>query len=127
MSQLDDFRSKFDNEGRFRDRDGSLNVVFATKGGGRFPGKLHFSSGLCVLAEMEGGGEWGHPDRSPIHGIRFLLDFGDCMLSGVAIDEGRVVRLDEVKKLLAKRDFLSEPQNRSELVRPPSYGRQRNG
>ncbi len=106
MSQLDDFKSKFDEEGRFRNRDGTQSVVFAMKGGGRFPGKLQFSNGLCVRAEMEGGGDWGHPDNSPIHGIRFLLDFGDERLHEVAIDQGRVIQLDEAKSPLAKRDFL---------------------
>ena len=77
MSAVDDFKCKFDEEGRFRESDGTLNVVFATKGGGRFPGKLHFKGGLCVRAEMEGGGDWGLPDNSPIHDIRFLLDFDD--------------------------------------------------
>ena len=42
MSAVDDFRAKFDSEGRLRDQNGSLAVVFATKGGGRFPGQLHF-------------------------------------------------------------------------------------
>ncbi len=107
MSQLDDFKSKFDEEGRFRDRDGTLNVVFAMKGGGRFPGKLHFCNGLCVRAEMEGGGDWGHPDNSPIHGIRFLFDLGGGTLHGAAIDQGRVIQLDEAKSPLAKRDFLA--------------------
>jgi hypothetical protein len=105
MSAVDDFRSKFDEEGRFRSSDGTLNVVFATKGGSRFPGKLHFRSGLCVRAEMEGGGDWSHPDNSPIHGIRFLLDFGDEGLHGATIDQGRVIQLDEAKSPLAKRDF----------------------
>ena len=56
---------------------------------------------------MEGGGDWGHPDNSPIHGIRFLLDFGEERLHGAAIDQGRVIQLDEVKSPLAKRDFLT--------------------
>jgi len=107
MSAVDDFKSKFDDEGRFRDRDGTVSVVFATKGGGRFLGKLHFSNGLCVRAEMEGGGDWVHPDNSPIHGIRFLLDFGDERLHGAAIDQGRVIHLDKAKRPLAKRDFLA--------------------
>ena len=63
MSQLDDFKSKFDEEGRFRNRDGTQSVVFAMKGGGRFPGKLQFSNGLCVRAEMEGGGDLGAPGQ----------------------------------------------------------------
>ena len=107
MSAVDDFKSKFDEEGRFRGRDGTLSVVFATKGGGRFLGKLHFSNGLCVRAEMEGGGDWVHPDNSPIHGIRFLFDFGGKGLHGAAIDQGRVVRVDEARRSLAKRDFLA--------------------
>ena len=107
MSAVDDFKSKFDEEGRFRESNGTLNVVFATKGGGRFPGKLHFSGGLCVRAEMEGGGDWGHPDNSPIHGIRFLLAFGDGTLHGAAIDQGRVIQLDEAKSPQAKSNFLA--------------------
>ncbi len=107
MSAVDDFKSKFDEQGRFRDGDGTLSVVFATKGGGRFRGNLHFSNGLCVRAEMEGGGDWAHPDNSPVHGIRFLLDFGDERLHGAAIDQGRVVQLDEAQRPLAKRDFLA--------------------
>jgi hypothetical protein len=106
MSELEDFKSKFDEEGHFRDCDGTLNVVFAMKGGARFPGKLHFSNGLCARAEMEAGGEWGHPDNSPIDGIRFLLDFGDEKLHGVAIDQGRVIHIDVATRPLAKRDFL---------------------
>jgi len=107
MSQLDDFKSKFDEEGRFRESHGTLNVVFATRGGSRFPGKLHFNGGFCVRAEMEGGGDWGLPDNSPIHGIHFLLDFGEGRLNGVAIDKGRVLQIEEAKKPLAKRDFLT--------------------
>ena len=57
MSAVDGFAAKFDSDGRLRDQDGSLDVVFATKGGSRFPGKLHFSKGLCVRAEMKGGGD----------------------------------------------------------------------
>jgi hypothetical protein len=106
MSAVDDFKAKFDSEGRLRDQNGSLAVVFATKGGGRFPGKLHFSDGLCVRAEMEGGGDWVNPDKSPIHGIRFLLDFGGETLHGVAIDQGHLVPLDEPKRTSSKRDFL---------------------
>ena len=107
MSAVDDFKSKFDEEGRFRESNGTLNVVFATKGGSRFPGKLHFKGGLCVRAEMEGGGDWGLPDNSPIHDIRFLLDFDEERLYGAAIDHGRVFQIDEVKSPLAKRDFLT--------------------
>jgi hypothetical protein len=49
----------------------------------------------------------GHPDNSPIHGIRFLWDFGDERLHGAAIDQGRVIHLDEARRPLAKRDFLA--------------------
>ncbi len=106
MSDVDDFKGKFDSEGRLRDQNGSLNLVFATKGGARFPGKLHFTNGLCVRAEMEGGGDWANPDNSPIHGIRFLLDFGGEALHGVAIEHGHLVHLDDLKRASSKRDFL---------------------
>lgn len=107
MSTADDFKSKFDEQGRFRDGEGELNVVFATKGGGRFNGTLDFKNGLCVRAAMEVGGDWRNPDNSPVHGIRFLLDFSDENLHEVAIDQGRVVHLDEAKKRSTKRDFLN--------------------
>jgi hypothetical protein len=106
MSAVDDFRADFDLEGRWHERDGWLNVVFATKGGGRFPGKLHFADGLCVRAEMEGGGDWVNPDDSPLHGIRFLLDFGNGSLHGIAIDRGHLINLDDTKGTSSKRDFL---------------------
>jgi hypothetical protein len=106
MSAVDDFRAKFDPEGRLRDQTGSLAVVFATKGGGRFPGVLHFNDGLCVRAEMEGGADWINSDGSPIHGVRFLLDFGGEPLHGVAIDQGHLIHLDELKRASSQRDFL---------------------
>jgi hypothetical protein len=106
MSAADDFRSKFDSEGRLRDQNGSLAVVFATKGGNRFPGAIHFSNGLCIRAEMEGGADWVNSDGSPIHGIRFLLDFGGETLHGVAIDQGHLIQLDEPKRTSSKREFL---------------------
>lgn len=106
MSAVDEFKAKFDPEGRLRDQNGSLAVIFATKGGGRFPGKLDFSNGLCVRAEMEGGGDWANPDNSPIHGIRFLLDFGGDALHEVAIDRGHLIHIDDPKRHSSKRDFL---------------------
>lgn len=106
MSAGDDFRNKFDEQGRFRDAEGELNVVFAMKGGGRFNGKLHFKNGLCVRAVMEAGGDWELPDNAPINGIRFLLDFGEEDLHEVAIDQGRIADLGEAKKRSTKRDFL---------------------
>ncbi len=108
MSTTDDFMNTFDAEGHFRDRDGTLKVVFATKGGRRFPGQLHFKNGLCMRAEMEGGGDWANPDYSPINGVRFLLDFGDEHLHATIIDDGRVVHLDDETKVpSSKRGFLA--------------------
>jgi hypothetical protein len=107
MSTLDDFKSKFDEEGRFLNQDGTVKVVLATRGGSRFPGTLCFSNSLCVRAEMEGGGYWGHPDNAPIDGIRFLLDFGDQGLCGVAIEQGRVIHLADGQSPSAKREFLT--------------------
>ncbi len=106
MSAADVFRSKFDEDGRYRDGNGELAVVFATQGGGRFSGKLRFKDGLCVRAEIERGGNWGLPDDSPLHGVRFLLEFGDA-LCGVAVEKGRVIPLDETADRTSKRDFLA--------------------
>ena len=62
MSAADVFRSKFDENGLYRDGNGELNVVFATQGGGRFSGNLRFKDGLCFRATIERGGNWGLPD-----------------------------------------------------------------
>ena len=55
---------------------------------------------------MEGGGDWVNPDKSPVHGIRFLLDFGSGTLHEIAIDQGHLINLDETKGTSSKRDFL---------------------
>jgi hypothetical protein len=107
MSAADEFRSQFDADGRFRKGNGELPVVFATRGGGRFPGRFHFKGGLCVRAEMELGGDWVLPDNSPLHGVRFLLHFDDNKLSGVMVDQGRIIPLDDVRSPSTKRDFLA--------------------
>ena len=106
MASVTDFLNQFDEEGRYSALDGVLDVVFATRGDGRYPGKLHFSNGLCVRAKMEGGGDWAYPDNSPLNGIRFLLDFGDTSVHGIAIDQGRIVHLDEAQRQPTKREFL---------------------
>jgi hypothetical protein len=107
MSAVDDFRRYFDEAGHYRAGDGVVNVTFATRGGGRFPGKLHFKGGLCVRAEMERGGDWVLPNETPLTGIRFLLHFGEEKLYGIAIDEGKIIPLDVVPGPSSKRDFLS--------------------
>ncbi len=120
MSAIADFKAKFDTEGCLRDRDGSLGVVFATRGGSRFPGKLHFSNGLCVRAEMQDGGDWSTPDGSSIDGISFILDFGGGALQVVAIDQGHLTNLDEPKLTSSKRDFLLNLRvARNLFVHPP--------
>ena len=85
----------------------ALKVVFATKGGQRFPGHFHFKNGLCASAEMEGGGDWANPDNSPINGVRFLLDFGDEKLHATEIDEGRVFHIDDPMVAASKGGFLA--------------------
>jgi hypothetical protein len=122
MSELDDFQRKFDEEGRFRGREGMLKVVFAMRSGPRFPGELHFRDGLCARAEMDRGGHWGQPDGLPIHGIRFLLDFGDEKLHGIRIDQGRVFPLHEVKDPWARRDFLGRFRVARNLFVHPQRG-----
>ncbi len=44
MASVTDFLNQFDEEGRYSALDGVLDVVFATRGDGRYPGKLHFST-----------------------------------------------------------------------------------
>jgi hypothetical protein len=107
MSTPEDFQNQFDADGRFLGKTGELAVVFATRGGARFPGKFYFKDGLCIRAEMERGGDWALPDESPLDGVRFLLSFGTDRLYGVALDHGRVLPLDEPRGSSgSKRDFL---------------------
>ncbi|HEY7426358.1 MAG TPA: hypothetical protein VH682_19150 [Gemmataceae bacterium] len=107
MSIPEDFQSQFDADGRFLGKNGELAVIFATRGGARFPGKLYFKDGLCIRAEMERGGDWGLPDESPLDGVRFFLSFSTDRLYGVVVDHGRVVPLDEPRvRSGSKRDFL---------------------
>src|SRR5689334_22701593 len=90
MSTAEDFRNQFDTEGRFQAGNGELPVIFATRGGSRFPGKLFFRNGLCFRAEMERGGDWMLPDESPLHGISFLINFGNDRLCSVSVHHGRI-------------------------------------
>jgi len=106
MSAAENFKNQFDEAGRFRGENGVLNVVFATRGGARFPGQLHFREGLCVRAGMESGGDWSGLNGSPIDGIRFLLDIGEDKLQVIAIDQGRVIILPPPAARSTRQDFL---------------------
>ncbi len=95
MSTAEDFQGQFDADGRFLGKNGELAVIFATRGGARFPGKLYFKDGLCIRAEMERGGDWVLPDESPLEGVRFFLNFGNDRLYAVVVEHGRVIPMDE--------------------------------
>ena len=56
MAKAAEFLSNFDEAGRFLQGAGVVDVVFTTAASSRYPGKLHFKDGLCIRAEMEGGG-----------------------------------------------------------------------
>src|SRR5271157_1327901 len=107
MSAAEGFMSKFDEEGRFRDRDGVLDVVIMTSGGNRYPGKLHFHNGLCIRAEMEGGSPWAFPDNSPLDQIRFVLYFEGETPRVIHLDQGRIVHQNQVPERPTKKDFLT--------------------
>jgi hypothetical protein len=107
MSTADDFMSKFDQDGRYRDSNGVLDVVFMTSGGNRCPGKLHFSNGLCIRAEMQGSGPWAYPDNSPLNEIRFLLSFAGEPPHAIDVDQGRIVHRRDVADGVTKKDFLT--------------------
>lgn len=90
------------------DSDGELPVVFSTRGGTRFPGRLLFRGGLCFRAEMDRGGGWGLPDESPLDGVRFFLNTDNERIYGVAVDHGRVIPIDETPtRSGSKRAFLA--------------------
>ncbi len=107
MSTADCFMSSFDKEGRFRDRDGVLDVIIMTSGGNRYPVKLHFNNGLCIRAEMEGGSPWAFPDNSPLDQIRFVLYFEGETPRVIHVDQGRIVHQNQVPERPTKKDFLT--------------------
>lgn len=100
-----DFLDRFDATGIYLKGDGTENVVFTTPSDIRFPGKFQFCNGLCVGAATDIG-NWNKPDGSPIDGIRFLLEFDDEKKL-VAIDQGKIIRVQESKRSGSRRDFLS--------------------
>src|SRR4051794_36775849 len=110
MSAADDFKSLFDEIGRYKAGDGDVDVVFLTKGGVRFPGKLRFKGGLCVRAEMERSGDWGSPDDSPLSGVRLLLHFDGEQPLGVLVDEGRVAQYYRPVAGATREEFLANLQ-----------------
>ncbi len=80
-SAVDDFKSKFDEEGRFRNRDGTLNVVFAMKGGGRFPGNSISATG-CACERRWTEAEIGDTrtiHRSTAFASSWISATKDCM------------------------------------------------
>src|SRR4051812_33331940 len=92
MSAADEFFSLFDAEGRFRAGEGSVDVVFLTNTGRRYPGRLTFKGGLCVSADMEGSSRWAYPDGAPLSGLRLLLSFNGGEPVVVFVHEGRLRR-----------------------------------
>jgi hypothetical protein len=92
MSAVNDFMNQFDEDGRYEGRDGLLDVVFLTNGGRHLPGRLHFRQGLCVRAQVEGGGDWALTDDSPLMEVHFLLHFDGERPHGILINHGRVVQ-----------------------------------
>jgi hypothetical protein len=91
MSAADNFLSLFDEQGRYRNGDGEVGVIFLTQSGTQYPGKLRFKSGLLVSAEMDGASPWGYPDESPLDSLKFLLHFHGEKPRAVFVEQGRVV------------------------------------
>ncbi len=96
MPTLADFLSHFDADGRFRDGDGGLDVIFTIEPGRQYRGRLTFQNGLCVAADMEGSMPWSYPDGSPLDGVRFHLLFDQRESVFVVVGQGRVLRTDTV-------------------------------
>lgn len=102
-----DFFNLFDEQGRYRNGDGDLSVVFLTKSGAKYPGKLRFKGGHLTRAEMDGASPWGYPDASPLDGLKFLLHFQGEKPRAVFIDQGRVVHNFELQEEASKDKFLA--------------------
>lgn len=106
MSTASGFMNQFDDKGTFRPGDGEVDAVFLTPTGKPYPGKLHFKSGLCVRAEMQGGSPWAYPDDSPLT-IQFTLDLGEQRPHVIDLDQGRIVRHFQAPPRPSKGEFLA--------------------
>jgi hypothetical protein len=107
MSAADNFLSLFDEQGRYKNGDGEVGVIFLTRSGTEYPGKLRFQSGLLVSAEMVGATAWVYPDESPLDGLKFLLQFQGEKPRAVFVEQGRVVHNFEVQDRASKEKFLA--------------------
>ncbi len=107
MSDAGIFRSLFDDQGKFKKGDGEVAVTFLTASGAQYPGKLRFKDGLVVSATMEGGGSWGYPDESAIHGVKFLLYFEGEKPLAVFVEHGLVAHVFDVPDQVSKEKFLA--------------------
>ncbi len=107
MTKAAEFLGLLDEEGRFRQGDGDVDIVLTTAASSRYPGKLHFEGGLCVRVEMQNGGTWAYSDNSPLSELRLLLHFEGDNPHVVFIDGGRVVRHFEAQERPSKKEFLS--------------------
>jgi hypothetical protein len=100
------FLAEFDDEGCYRHGSGTLDVTFQSRAGTRYPGRLHFANGLCVRAQMDGGGDWSHPG-APLTELRLSLAFDGEAALGVAIDRGRVFGTRDKGRISTRADFLN--------------------
>jgi hypothetical protein len=107
MSTADSFFSLFDEQGRYKNGDGEVGVIFLTLGGTQYSGKLRFKSGLLVSAKMDGASPWGYPDESPLDGLKFLLRFQGEKPRAVFVEQGRVAHNFEVQDRGSKDQFLA--------------------
>lgn len=98
MSNSSEFLGNFDSGGRFREGDGSVQVVFLTNHGAKIPGHLVFKSGFCVSAEMVGTTSWSYPDGSPLNGVRLLLHFAGEDPLVIFIHRGRILTHDLLER-----------------------------
>jgi hypothetical protein len=107
MSAADDFLNLFDEQGRYKNSDGEVEVVFLTKSGSKYPGKLQFKGGLLARAEMVGASPWAYPDGSPLDGLKLLLHFQGEKPRAVFVEQGRVVHNFELPDRASKEQFLA--------------------
>lgn len=107
MSAAEKFLSLFDEEGRYKNGNGDVGVIFLTQGGTQFPGKLRFKRGLLVSAEMDGAGPWAYPHERPLDGLKFLLHFQGEKAHAVFVKDGLVVHHFEVRDGASKEKFLA--------------------
>lgn len=106
MGMVEAFWDLFDERGCYRAGAGTEEVVFITRDGRTYPGRLSFSAGQCVRLQMDGGADLSHADQSPLNEVWVVLTFADGGRVTIMIHRGRILRAPSPDEWAARQEFL---------------------